>query len=271
VQSLLEYLGIPYVGQRPSVCRLAWPKAVLPHVVLDYRRIMGVGREDGAASWPEYLALNKACFKEMGAATALDRVSAWFATGYPLAVKPMRGGSAMGVSRVDSQDELAEALFDALSYDDEVLIEEWISGVELAVTVISTGDEVRALAPVEIVPLEKESFFSTQVRFDGLWQSYCPPRPESLVPGGSEAAAEAALAQITEAALEVYRAFGCRDLSRVDIIWDGKAPRVLEMNVSPGMGEGSLVPLACSAAGLPLASVLEQLLAAAVARQAVML
>ncbi|MDR2108431.1 MAG: D-alanine--D-alanine ligase [Coriobacteriales bacterium] len=319
IQSLLEYLHIPYVGQRPSVCRLAWTKAVLPHVVLSHRRAAaggalagaapGSAAPDGPASWPEYLALNAASFKDMGAATALDLVPQWFAAGYPLAVKPMRGGSAMGVARVDDEGQLAAALLDALSFDDEVFIEEWIEGVEMAVAVVGSGETARALPPVEIVP--REGFFSTQARLDAdLVEYFCPPRPLSfgvapaaadgtaapatapaspaapapadgtptladaaaLVPASPETSlqavpdAAAALEQVTAAALEVHRAFGCRDLSRVDLIWDGERPRVLEINTSPGMTEYSLVPIAASAAQLPLPELLEELLLGALER-----
>ena len=278
IQSLLEYLHIPYIGQRPSVCRLAWVKAVLPHVVLSYRRAAVASGEAeiegeveveteaqpvGPAAWPEYLALNAASFKDMGAATALDLISEWFARSYPLAVKPMRGGSAMGVARVDSEGELAAALIDALSFDDEVFIEEWISGTELAVTVLGSGESAVALPPVEIVP--REGFFSTEARLDSnLVEYFCPPRPLSL--GTSEEAAAIALRQIAAAALEVHRAFGCRDLSRIDLIWDGQKPRVLEINTSPGMTEYSLVPMACAAANMPLIELLERLLKKAIER-----
>jgi D-alanine-D-alanine ligase len=267
IQALLEYLHIPYVGQRPSVCRLAWVKAVLPHIVLSYRRA-STGDTTGPATWPEYLALNAASFKDMGAATALDLIPEWFASGYPLAVKPMRGGSAMGVARVDDVSQMAAALLDALSFDDEVFIEEWIQGTELAVAVVGTGDKARALPPVEIAP--RTGFFSTEARLNSdMVEYYCPPRPASLLhdPRASARSGEKAiLEQIAAAALEVHRAFDCRDLSRIDLVWDGENPRVLEINTSPGMTEYSLVPMACAAAGLPLASLLEELLHEAIAR-----
>jgi D-alanine-D-alanine ligase len=266
IQSLLEYLHIPYVGQRPSVCRLAWVKAVLPHVVLSYRH--AAAASFGPASWPEYLALNAVSFKDMGAAKALDLIPQWFAGGYPLAVKPMRGGSAMGVARVNDESQMADALLDALSFDDEVFIQEWIEGTELAVAVIGSGDAARALPPVEIVP--RTEFFSTEARLDSdLVEYFCPPRDASLCGLGNLNAASttaAALEQITQAALEVHRSFDCRDISRIDMIWDGKTPRVLEINTSPGMTEYSLVPMACAAAGIPLSELLESLLQTAISR-----
>jgi D-alanine-D-alanine ligase len=116
---------------------------------------------------------------------------------------------------------------------------------------------------VEIVA--REGFFSTKARLDSDEVEYfCPPRSLSL--GADTSRSAAALEQITEAALEVHRAFGCRDLSRIDLIWDGERPRVLEINTSPGVAEYSLVPMACAAANLPLVELLESLLRGALAR-----
>jgi D-alanine-D-alanine ligase len=193
----------------------------------------------------------------MGAATALDLVPEWFDSGYPLAVKPMRGGSAMGVARVEDQSQMAAALLDALSFDDEVFIEEWIEGCELAVAVIGSGANARTLPPVDIAP--RTAFFSTEARLDSdLVEYFCPPREASLD--------AAALEIVSAAALEVHRAFDCRDLSRIDMIWDGEQPKVLEINTSPGMTEYSLVPMACAAADISLASLLEELLCEAISR-----
>jgi len=263
IQSLLEFLQIPYVGQTPGVSRLAWNKSALPLAVQAYRaNSQPAPAATGPAHWPYSINLAAICFKEMGAATALDLVAerlsaATAAPAYPLAVKPACGGSAMGIAKVEDRGQLAEALLDALSFDDEVLIEEWVSGIELAVGIVGEGDEARALPPVEIVV--HEGFFDTNARMNvDMVDYFAPPRPASLP--------EAARAQVEQAALEVHRAFGCRDLSRVDLIWDGSRPKVLEINTSPGMTEHSLVPMACEAAALPLGDLLEELLAQAIAR-----
>ena len=192
----------------------------------------------------------------MGAATALDLVQERVIGGYPVAVKPAHGGSAMGVHRVDSVDELGEAILDALSFDEAVVIEQWVEGVEMAVSVLGTGWDAYALPPVEIVP--KQGFFGTEARMEpGAVQYIAPVRPASL--SDDEGDAQAIRAEIERAALEVYRAYNARDLARVDLIWDGAQARVFEVNVSPGMAERSLFPAACEAAGLSLSSVLNEL------------
>ena len=258
IQSLLEYLAIPFVGSPSSVCRTTWNKSMLPHIITTYRNA-----SSGPSSWPLSVCLSAVSFKDLGAATALDLLTERIPSGYPLAVLPASGGSAMGVSKVESPDNLAVAILDALSFDDEVLIEEWVDGVELAVSVIGTGSNARILPPVEICP--HAGFFNTEARLNpDLVNYYAPVRASSLSDDKDEAAR--ILRLIEEAALEVHRSFGCRDLSRVDMYWDKTQVKVLEVNVSPGMTEFSLLPLACKAANIPLGSLLNELLASATTR-----
>lgn len=253
IQSLLEFVGIPFVGSPSSVCQRAWNKDSMHSEMAAYRAITG---EAPVASWPQGLYIARDAFKDMGAATALDLVEERVIGGYPVCVKPAHGGSAMGVHRVDSVDELGEAILDALSFDDAVVIEQWIDGVEIAVSVLGTGWDAYALPPVEIVP--KSGMFDTQARMTpGAVEYFAPVRNASLAP--EEADAQAIRAEIERAALEVYRAYNVQDLARIDLIWDGAQARVFEVNVSPGMTETSLFPAACAAAGLSLPKVLDEL------------
>ena len=263
IQSLLELLGIPYVGSDALVCRRAQNKDSLHATMEAYRELTD---EPAVASWPQGICIARDAFKDMGAATALDLVEERVHGGYPVAVKPAHGGSAMGVHRVDDIDHLGEAILDALSYDDHVVIEQWIEGVELAVSVIGTGWDAHALPPVEIVP--KRGLYDTAARMDAsLVDYYAPVRNESL--SSNEADAQAIRAEIERAVLEVYRAYGLRDLGRIDLIWDGAQARVMETNVSPGMTETSLFPAACKAGGLSLSAVLNELVSNAKERGAV--
>lgn len=253
IQSLLEFVGIPFVGSPSSVCQRAWNKDSMHSEMAAYRAITG---EAPVASWPQGLYIARDAFKDMGAATALDLVEERVIGGYPVCVKPAHGGSAMGVHRVDTVDELGEAILDALSFDDAVVIEQWIDGVEMAVSVLGTGWDAYALPPVEIVP--KSRMYDTEARMTpGAVEYFAPVRNASLAP--EEADAQAIRAEIERAALEVYRAYNVRDLARIDLIWDGAQARVFEVNVSPGMAEHSLFPAACAAAGLSLPKVLDEL------------
>ena len=246
IQSLLEFLGIPFVGSPASVCRNTWNKDSLHTTMAAYRAITG---EPPVASWPQ------------GICIALDLVAERVHGGYPVAVKPAHGGSALGVHRVDSQTELGEAILDALSFDEHVVIEQWVEGVEMAVSILGSGWDAYALPPVEIVP--KQGLYDTAARLNAdAVDYYAPVRASSL--SNSEADAQAVRAEVERAALEVYHAYDLRDLGRIDVIWDGAQARVLETNVSPGMTELSLFPAACKAAGLTLSGVLDRLVTAAV-------
>ncbi len=254
IQSLLEFLEIPFVGSPASVCHRSWNKDALHSSVAKYRQISG--ETDGVASWPPGVYIAKDAFKDMGAATALDLVEQRIPGGYPVCVKPAHGGSALGIHRVNSQDELGEAILDALSYDDAVNIEQWVEGVELSVSILGTGWDARALPPVEIVP--RRGFFDAEARLNHeLVDFYCPVRLESLWSNQEEA--QAIRAEIERAALEVYRAYSVVDLGRIDMIWDGGCARCFEVDVSPGMTNHSLFPAAVKAAGMTLSQVLDEL------------
>ena len=262
MQSLLEFLGIPFVGSPASVCHRAYNKDALHSSVRKYRDITD---DAGVASWPQGIFLARDAFKDMGAATALDLVPERVVGGYPMVVKPAHGGSALGVHKVHDQEELGEAILDALSYDDAVNIEQWIDGVELSVSILGSGWDAHALPPVEIV--SKREFYDAESRLHPENVSlYCPVRSESLSP--DPAAAEAIRAEIERAALEVYRAYSVRDLGRIDLIWDGAQAKCFEVDVSPGMTDQSLFPMACTASGLSLSAVMDSLVNEAAGRAA---
>lgn len=253
IQSLLEFVGIPFVGSPASVCQRTWNKDSMHSEMETYRKTVG---EEPVASWPQGIYVARDAFKDMGAATALDLVEKRVIGGYPVAVKPAHGGSAMGVHRVDSIDDLGEAILDALSFDEAVVIEQWVDGIEMAVSVLGTGWDAYALPPVEIVP--KKGLYDTAARLDPELVDYLVPvRASSLA--NDEGTAQAIRAEIERAALEVCRAYNVRDIARVDLIWDGAQARVFEVNVSPGMTENSLFPAACASAGLSLSNVLDEL------------
>ena len=253
IQSLLELLGIPFVGADAAVARSAYNKATADRRLEAYRQATG---SKSAANCPKGLCIASDAFKDMGAATALDLIPQ-HTEGFPVAVKPACGGSALGVHKVNSADELGAAILDALSFDKEVIVEQWIDGVEVAVSVVGEGDDARVLSIVEIVPRDG-GLYDTDARMrDDAVDYYAPLRLSSL--SEDEAEAKAAYEAIEQAALEIYRAYGVCDLGRVDMVWDGSLAHVLEVDVSPGMTPLSLFPMACEAAGLTLSSVLDDL------------
>jgi len=243
IQELLEFLGVPYTGAGVVASALAWDKSVAKHLFVE--------RDIPTPAW---ITLTADAFKEMGAATALDLIPDAVG-GFPVAVKPARQGSALGLRRVDAADELADALLTALSYDTAAVVEKWIEGVELAVSVIGEGESLRVLPPVEIVAASGFYDFSARVTA-GEAEFFAPAR---ITP---EAADEAC-----EIARRVHEALGCRDVSRVDLVLDGAGqPFVLECNTSPGMTETSLLPMAAEAADMTFQDVVSRVIQAALAR-----
>lgn len=262
IQSLLEFLGIPFVGSPASVCHRAYNKDALHSTLAHYRENTG---EQGCASWPQGIFIAKDAFLNMGAATALDLIPERVVGGFPLVVKPAHGGSALGVHKVANAEDLGPAILDALSYDSAVNIEQWIDGVELGVSIIGTGWDAFVLPPVEITP--KGEYYDAEARLNPDKVTFnCPVRSDVLSKDPAEA--EAIRAEIERAALEVYRAYGVRDLGRVDMIWDGAQAKCFEVDVSPGMTNDSLFPLACKAANFSLSTVLDQMIQTAAGRPA---
>ncbi len=243
IQELLEFLRIPYTGPGVVASALSWDKSVAKHLLAE-----------NGVSTPPWVTLTVDAFKEMGAATAIDLMGEAVG-GYPLAVKPSRQGSALGLHKVDSREGLAEALLDALSYDSAAIVERWIDGVELAITVLGTGDDVEVLPAVEIVPTGALYDFDARMAADGA-DFFVPAR-----------VTDAVAAEASGVAARVHRLLGCRDVSRVDMIVsaDGSVS-VLECNTSPGMTETSLLPMAAQAAGMSFQDVVSRVIGAAVAR-----
>lgn len=240
IQEVLEFLGIPYTGPGVVASALAWDKSVSKRLF----------REHGIPT-PEWVTFTADAFKEMGAATALDLVPAAVGS-FPLVVKPAEQGSALGLTRVEVADGLAEALLSALSYGSSAIVERWIDGAELAVSVLDLGDGPQVLPPVEMVA--KSGLFD----FSAM---YTPGETDYYVPARLTPDVEA---EVRRLALEVHALLGCRHVSRIDMVVapDG-TPYVLECNTSPGMTETSLLPMAAGAVGIGFQELVEKLARAA--------
>lgn len=240
VQGLLELLGIPYTGPGVYANIVSFDKVLAKEIFC---------RHD--IPTPRWLTLSAASFKEMGAAGALDKAIELL--GLPLVVKPAGQGSALGIKIAHNREDLPKALIGALSYDDKVLLEQFIHGTELTVSILGNDPPV-ALPIVEIVTKKEFFDFESMYRM-GATDYFVPARLESEI---SES--------VREAALHAHQALGCRDVSRVDIIVSGGCPYVLELNTSPGMTETSLLPMAASAHGIAFEDLVEQLVSMALNR-----
>jgi D-alanine-D-alanine ligase len=225
LRGLIEFLGLPFVGSRADASRLAWDKPTAKVIV---------GRS--GVPTPASITLPRDTFRELGAASVLDIISAELPV--PVVVKPAQGGSAQGVSIVDTVDELPRAMVNAYTYADVALIEQKIVGTEIAVSIIDTGDGPVALPAIEIEPIS--GVYTFEARYTaGETRYYAPARISE------EIAARAAQVAVT-----AHTALGLRHISRIDLIVDGAGtPWFLEASTLPGLTETSLFPLALEAAG----------------------
>ena len=232
VQELLEILGIPFTGPGVAACARCIDKVLAKHELRD----VGVPT-------PDWFAFNETAFRELGAADALGGLEERL--GFPLVVKPSRGGSALGVKFAASWFEIPEALVSAFSYDDKVLLERFVEGRELAVSVL--GGE--ALPIVEAIPSGGDRY-DFEARYEiGRTSFVCPAEL-----GEAEAGA------VTAAALRAYETLGCSGFSRVDLILDADGPQLLEVNAIPGLTDTSLLPQAAEAAGMGFEQLVERIL-----------
>ena len=247
-------MGIPYAGSCSEVCRSVADKSLLS---AHMQAACDFSGEQTVASWPQGFCFSKVVFDELGAFGAVNLFEDRIPGGYPLAVKPACEGLAYGVHKANSKEELRDALRDAFTFDDKVIVQQWIEGVELSVCILGSGWDAHALPPVEIVP--RKGLYLTDARLGSdAVDFYAPVRLESL--SHDESTAQAIRSEIERAALEVYRAFGMEGYGCVDLIWDGAQAQVLEVNVTPGLAERSVFSAACEASGLSVPAVLDRLI-----------
>ena len=160
--------------------------------------------------------------------------------GMPVIVKPAREGSTLGLTKVSTPADFHAAWKLAARYDDLVVAEEFIAGVELTASIITDRDRGEVALP--LVRIE-----APQGNYD-YQNKYFTDDTKYFVPSGIRAEVEE---DIRNAALKSFRVLGCRGWGRADVMLkpDGSYS-FLEMNTSPGMTGHSLVPMAARAAGL---------------------
>lgn len=239
VQRLLDLLGLPYTGTAPFDCEVAFDKVLAK----DALRRAGVPT-------PEWVVVEGWALRDLGAGAALGR--ALDRVGLPAVVKPSRSGSALGVGFVERAEDLPAAVMAALSFSGAAVIETKVEGTEVACALV--GSALEPLPLVEIVP--KSGVYDYAARYTaGVTDYYAPARI-------AEGAAVAGSAGQAASALRL------RDLTRVDAIVDAQGrPWILEVNVSPGMTDTSLVPMAAQATGLSLPDLCDRVVASAIERQ----
>lgn len=228
IQQFLEDQRIPYTGSGVAASRLAIDKIKSKETFL----------KNGLPT-PSFAFFLKKGKKKPAAKN------------FPVVVKPSRQGSSIGITIVRRSEDFEKAVAAAFSFDDEILVEEFVAGRELTVGVL--GDE--ALPVIEIRPDSGVYDFTSK---------YTVGKTQYLVPAPIE---EKTAAAVRAAGLAAHQVLGCRDLSRADILLgsDGKF-HVLEVNTIPGFTETSLLPKAAKAAGISFEQLCLKILEMAVCR-----
>lgn len=242
LRDVLGLLDLPFVGSPAGASRAAFDKPIAKRTV----------RSAGIDS-PHSVVLPHAAFRELGARAVLKAVVRRL--GLPLVVKPARGGSALGCTVVHATADLPTAMVSCFAYGEDAMLERWVEGTEVAVSVVDLGAGPQALPAVEIVA--DGGIFDYQARYTaGMTEYFVPAR---LDPAVREA--------VAQTAITAHTVLGLRDLSRTDLVVDPTGrPWFLEVNVAPGMTETSLLPQSAAAAGLDVGELMRDLLHLAVAR-----
>lgn len=161
-------------------------------------------------------------------------------TGLPCFVKPNASGSSFGVSKVKNEEELPRAIETAFKESEEVLVEAFMNGREVACGVIKTRGKSVIFPVTEI--RSKNEFFDYEAK-------YTPGKSDEVTPAELP---EDVTDEIQELSSKIYDILGCRGIVRVDFIVVGKKPYFLEVNTVPGMTEESIIPKQARVAGIDL-------------------
>ncbi len=226
VQGMLELMRIPYTGSGVLASALSLHKIMAKKIFIS----------EGIPTPP---------FEELRKDDIDREMEKDFLLVPPLVVKPAREGSTIGVTIVRSKEELIPALREAGNYDEEILIEKYISGKEITVGILG---EI-PLPIIEIVP--KSGFYDFHSKYTKGETQYIMP---ARIPREKYLYAQ-------EISLKAFKALGCSGFARVDLVTDEEGnPFVIDINTMPGMTETSLFPKAAEFAGIQFGELVERIL-----------
>jgi D-alanine-D-alanine ligase len=230
IQGLLELLDIPYQGAGVLGSALAMNKLAAKRVY-----------ESCGIPIPAYIAVKQS--DEVQIERWITRL------GLPLVVKPVIGGSSIGMTIVRGPEQLEGAMKKAFEQDHTVLVESYIQGIEITGGVLG-NDALEALPLIEIIPDPKHEFFDYEAKYTaGVTQEICPARIDTALAGTAQ-----------DYARKAHRALFCMGYSRTDMIVRGEEVFVLETNTIPGMTPTSLFPQAAQVAGYAFGQLLDRLI-----------
>lgn len=240
VQRLLDSHAVAYTGSGALGSALGMNKALAK----DHVKVQGVLSAT-------YRILSR------DTASPAQLLSVFQTFSFPAVLKPVDGGSSVGVKIVRSYQDLTEGVEEALKYDDRILLEEYIAGREATVGIIEgfRDQPLYALPPIEIIPTKRE-FFDYDEKYAGFAREECPAQFDHET-----------TAELERLARTVHEALNLRHYSRSDFIVNKRGIYFLEVNTLPGLTEASLVPKAVRAVGATFPGFLDHLVTLALARK----
>lgn len=231
VQQLLENLQIPFTGPKAFSAALSMDKAKTKEVYITHK-----------LNTPLHKVLHKPDTEDKVAGIEVQAMLIFKTFLMPVVIKPVCGGSSVGVSIARDYKSLVETLISVYIDNDKIIAEEYIEGKEATVAVIDQfrGKEYYSLLPVEIRTPKEKSFFDYEAKYTGITEEICPgsfTKEESI--------------QLQEAAIIAHKILGLRHYSRTDfIVHPRRGIYLLETNSLPGLTKESLLPKSLDATGI---------------------
>jgi D-alanine-D-alanine ligase len=247
IQGLLEMAGIRYAGAGVLASAAGMDK--------EYMKLLFAAR--GLPIGP-YAVVKDRMWSSVARKRVLDEIAD---LGYPVFVKPARGGSSIGTSRVDGPEDIEDAIEDARQHDRKVLVEAAISGAELECAVLEgiDGGPTEASLPGQVVVDPHSAWYDFEAKYLGDATGMEIPAP--IPPSATE--------RIRQLACQAFDAIECEGLARVDFFYTPAGEILVnEINTMPGMTPASGFPKMWAATGLPLPRLIERIITTALAKSA---
>ncbi|WP_030750688.1 D-alanine--D-alanine ligase family protein [Streptomyces griseus] len=245
LQGLLELSGIPYVGAGVLASAVGQDKEYMKRVFVSYGLPVGPYEVIRPREWDR----NPAEARKKIVEFAADH-------GWPLFVKPARGGSSVGITKVDDLSGLDEAVEEARRHDPKIIVEALLRGREIECGVLEFEDGPRASVPAEIPPVTDHDFYDFEAKYIDSASGLVP------APIGDEATAE-----VQRLAVAAYEAVSCEGLVRADFFLTEDGDFVInEINTMPGFTPISMYPRMWQESGVSYPELVDRLVQAALTR-----
>jgi len=250
VQKILERFAVPYTGTKAGASALCMNKRATKETLFPYFEDQDVNENLGI-KFSKHAVVDKSSSLN----NKLEEIYASFAK--PIVIKPIAGGSSVGVSIVRDYDEFVQTVQDLLESIPRVFCEEYVEGKEATCGVVEDfrGEPIYALLPIEIQLAEGHSFFDYEAKYAGASKEICP--------GNFTTKEKDVIQQLSR---RVHNILGLRHYSRSDFIVTPKGIYFLEVNTLPGLTSESLLPKALQAIGCTFPQFLDHLVELALER-----